>query len=467
MKRRLEGRSRRTTRNRGIPGQMESLERRVALSADGLSPDGSTVDQCDDPIFDDLAQIEVATVDPAVAVDRLVLIDDLEIPSDLVFDANTTTELDDNGNVVRVTSTGDSDGDGVNDWSNSDSYSYDDQGRMIGSVSEVDKDGDGVLDYRSTSVTQYDDNGNATSSEWTSDDGADGSIEYRSTTISVFDASGRLVHSVAEVDENGDGQADSRWTEDATYSQDGLSSIYVSESDTNADGTIDSRYISSTEVVGHVTTYTYESDADGDGVINWRSVDRYTYDAEGNFVSGEHELDENGDGVVDSTWVDDPSVMVDPDVIFYSTNSDGMPNDVPLDWIKREVTGGVEQTFDDTIVDETTIDIAVVLDGSEALSDDQVKSVEETSDDASSGVIMTLGGETAGDAELLTTTSVAAPVAGDTDGDGDVDFADVVRLALNYGKATDAAFSDGDFDGDADVDDDDFAILAAAFGLGS
>lgn len=55
-------------------------------------------------------------------------------------------------------------------------------------------------------------------------------------------------------------------------------------------------------------------------------------------------------------------------------------------------------------------------------------------------------------------------LVGDTDADGDVDFKDFLRLAMNFGQRTDAAFANGDFDCDGNVDSSDFLALANYFG---
>jgi hypothetical protein len=57
----------------------------------------------------------------------------------------------------------------------------------------------------------------------------------------------------------------------------------------------------------------------------------------------------------------------------------------------------------------------------------------------------------------------AAPLPGDSDLDGDVDFADFLILAANFGVAS-AAWQQGDFDGNQMVDFGDFLLLSANFG---
>jgi DNA-binding beta-propeller fold protein YncE len=52
------------------------------------------------------------------------------------------------------------------------------------------------------------------------------------------------------------------------------------------------------------------------------------------------------------------------------------------------------------------------------------------------------------------------PRPGDANGDGRVDFADLLILAQNYGKTPGQTFSSGDFDGDGGVGFDDLLILA-------
>lgn len=56
-----------------------------------------------------------------------------------------------------------------------------------------------------------------------------------------------------------------------------------------------------------------------------------------------------------------------------------------------------------------------------------------------------------------------APISGDADGNGEVDFADFLILSANFGK-TDAVFADGDFNANGEVDFEDFLILAESFG---
>ena len=49
---------------------------------------------------------------------------------------------------------------------------------------------------------------------------------------------------------------------------------------------------------------------------------------------------------------------------------------------------------------------------------------------------------------------------GDANGDGKVDFADLVILARNFGKTSGVTWADGDFNGDGQVDFDDLVLLA-------
>ncbi len=59
--------------------------------------------------------------------------------------------------------------------------------------------------------------------------------------------------------------------------------------------------------------------------------------------------------------------------------------------------------------------------------------------------------------------SILFALAGDVDGDGEVQFSDFVILANNFGH-TDAAWEDGDLNGDHAVDFADFVILSDNFG---
>jgi len=62
--------------------------------------------------------------------------------------------------------------------------------------------------------------------------------------------------------------------------------------------------------------------------------------------------------------------------------------------------------------------------------------------------------------------ATAMPIAGDTDRDGDVDFDDLVALAVNYG-ATDAGWSLGNFNGDGNVDVTDLIMMGGTYGTGA
>jgi len=58
-----------------------------------------------------------------------------------------------------------------------------------------------------------------------------------------------------------------------------------------------------------------------------------------------------------------------------------------------------------------------------------------------------------------------SPTSGDANGDGDVDFADLLTLARNYGKRG-AGWIDGDFNGDGTVGFDDLVTLARHYDSG-
>ena len=55
---------------------------------------------------------------------------------------------------------------------------------------------------------------------------------------------------------------------------------------------------------------------------------------------------------------------------------------------------------------------------------------------------------------------------GDTNLDGNVDFADFLQLSANFGKLA-ASWSNGDFDGSGEVDFGDFLALSAELGFRS
>ena len=57
------------------------------------------------------------------------------------------------------------------------------------------------------------------------------------------------------------------------------------------------------------------------------------------------------------------------------------------------------------------------------------------------------------------------PLAGDADGDGDVDVRDYLTVKAGLGLAAGARWSEGDFDADGDVDEQDLDRLAENFGL--
>ena len=63
---------------------------------------------------------------------------------------------------------------------------------------------------------------------------------------------------------------------------------------------------------------------------------------------------------------------------------------------------------------------------------------------------------------LMDNLTYVPEIAGDTNDDGKVDFADLVTLARNYGKA--GTWETGDFDADGKVDFNDLVILARNYG---
>ena len=64
----------------------------------------------------------------------------------------------------------------------------------------------------------------------------------------------------------------------------------------------------------------------------------------------------------------------------------------------------------------------------------------------------------------INSTAVARPLPGDANGDGKVDFADLLMLAQNYGLPKGATYMTGDFNGDGSVGFDDLLILAQNYG---
>ena len=59
---------------------------------------------------------------------------------------------------------------------------------------------------------------------------------------------------------------------------------------------------------------------------------------------------------------------------------------------------------------------------------------------------------------------VAFTLAGDSDLDGDVDFADLVKVAQNYGATNGKFWSEGNFNYDANVDFADLVTVAQNYG---
>ena len=66
--------------------------------------------------------------------------------------------------------------------------------------------------------------------------------------------------------------------------------------------------------------------------------------------------------------------------------------------------------------------------------------------------------------ELFHVSTTIQPLAADTDQDFDVDFADFLALADNFGKEADAVFAEGDLNSDGAVNFDDFLVLSNQFG---
>lgn len=66
--------------------------------------------------------------------------------------------------------------------------------------------------------------------------------------------------------------------------------------------------------------------------------------------------------------------------------------------------------------------------------------------------------------DMIQSTAIVTPQPGDANGDGRVNFTDLVVLAQHYGKR--GSWTAGDFNGDGRVGFDDLVILAAHYGQG-
>ena len=242
---------------------------------------------------------------------------------------DSESQYDDSARLISLNEGYDTDGDGVVDTRNRDTFGYDDAGNFTSMVHDLDSNADGAWDSRTSDIYVYDDNG-LQSSATEFDYDADGAIDYRATSMYAYDENGALTSITYEVDEDGDGTIDSTevqivsdgagdsgdggggGSDDGT--SDGDSYVYTEELDDQG------RVISSTELydidndgitdqrtdrnyvyddAGNLASLTQSVDQDGDGVMDSRSMDSYNYDSSGNLLVATNELDNNADGALD------------------------------------------------------------------------------------------------------------------------------------------------------------------------
>jgi hypothetical protein len=102
------------------------------------------------------------------------------------------------------------------------------------------------------------------------------------------------------------------------------------------------------------------------------------------------------------------------------------------------------------------------------VANDGAAEVNETIVVRIDNVLSGSGGYTEVDEQSTTVTVVDSGRPGDADGDGDVDYYDLLELISEYGKTNPGPNDlDSDFDGDGDVDYYDLLILIANYGSGS
>ncbi len=239
----------------------------------------------------------------------------------------TTRSYDKGGQLLRIISETDTDGDGTIDQRSSGSTGYDSRGHLATWIEESVAIATGEVLSRSTSNFAYDRRGQLTNAVSYSDSYGDGSVDFTSSTTYRYDQQGHILqlqqeaHSADYADTmtvtrsynpRGDPvldvtetKADGRPTvttwQSWSYGAGGRPSSVVLLVDANGDGLPDPGSVETTYVyaASGPPSETYTRALDADGHLVYSIHETYTYDQHRNTTAVRVDSDDDGDGTVD------------------------------------------------------------------------------------------------------------------------------------------------------------------------